>query len=72
MRAVPPRRRLRELEASYRKAVARAEERRLARNAAIVKAVTEGGLSQAEVARITQLGEARIGQIMRSNGTGGE
>jgi hypothetical protein len=54
---------LRRAEAAYRAAFRRAEERREARNRAVRQAV-KAGIRQAEVARITGLGRARIGQIV--------
>jgi len=54
---------LRRAEAAYRTAFARSEQKREARNEAI-RAAVANGMSQVEVARITGLGKARVGQII--------
>lgn len=58
---------LRGAEAAYRAAFQRSEQRRELRNEAIRRAVAEG-MSKAEVARVTGLGRARIGQIVAHGG----
>ena len=59
---------LRKAEDAYRAAFARSEAQRQARNEAIRQAV-KAGVRQTEVARITGLGKARIGQIVHDEGT---
>jgi hypothetical protein len=62
---------LRKAEAAYRAAFGRSEAKREARNEAVRRAVASG-MPQVEVARITGLGKARIGQIVHdSNGQKG-
>jgi hypothetical protein len=58
---------LRKAEDAYRAAFERSEAKRQARNEAIRAAVAKG-MTQVEVARITGLGKARIGQIVNNGG----
>lgn len=63
-RAHAARRTVSAAEAAYQKAAARAEELRLARNAAIRDAAT-AGLRTVAIAEATGLGRSRITQILR-------
>lgn len=53
---------LQRAEAAYRSAAQRAEQAREARNAAVRQAIADG-MTHAEIARITGLTRARVGQL---------